>query len=116
MIGSADMSTTTAYTLNTTDVRELVESIIISLDALLETENIMKALLVFLDNPEHFEYYGGTVNPHWPAAETMRSYLNCSLLDSYEIWVIICKLARDVNCLFNGSGMSVSAVIALLHK
>ena len=76
----------------------------------------MRALLVFLDNLEHFEYYGGTVNPHWPAAETMRLYLNWSPSDSCEIWVLIRKLARHVNCLFNGSGMSVSAVIALLHK
>ena len=116
MIGSADMSTTTADTLNTTDVRELVESIIISLDALLETKNIMKVLLVIVDHPEYFESAGGTVSPDRLAAESMRSYLNWSPSDSCEIWVLICQLRRDVNCLFNVSGMSVSAVMELLHK
>ena len=61
VIVSADMSTTTANTLNATEVRELLESIIISLDALLEVKNIMKALLLFLDNPVFFEAAGGTV-------------------------------------------------------
>ena len=89
VIDTAGMSTTPAYTLNAADVRELVESIITSLDALLDVENIMKALLLVLNDRVRFEASGGIVNPNWPAAEQMRSYLNMSPSDSCEIYINI---------------------------
>ena len=50
VIVTAGMTTTTAYTLNAADVRELGESISRSVDTLKDMESCMKALSSILDN------------------------------------------------------------------